>query len=232
MYSVFIQLTVELLFGFIGLLIAVKIIGKRQVQQVSPFDFVSSVVLGELLGNAIYNTDTTIFHILYGIAVWTLLLFCIEKIVQKSHKARIVVEGTPKLIVKNGMIDYQVLKKEKLDFAELTSLLREKEVFSIREVEYAILEPNGIITVIKKPPYENVKKMDIDISGKKAVLNLPLIIEGKVDKNNLSAIGYDQKWLIQKLKQHNVSNIADVLYAEWNQEQGIYIQKNTNNNSF
>ena len=223
--SVFFHLTVELLFGFIGLLIAVKIIGKRQVQQVSPFDFVSAVVLGELLGNAIYNMETTIFHVFYGIAVWTLLLLLIEKIVQKSRKARKIIEGSPKLVIKNGLIDYQVLKREKLDFEELTSLLRGRNAFSIREIEYAIIEPNGIITVIKKPAYDNVNKSDLNINTRPPQITLPLILEGKIDFNNLLVTGNDENWLKQGLQQQNIDRIEDVLYAEWNQNEGLYVQK-------
>lgn len=223
--SVFFHLTIELLFGFVGLLIAVKIIGKRQVQQVSPFDFVSAVVLGELLGNAIYNKETTVFHIFYGITVWTLLLLLIEKIVQKSRKARKIIEGSPKLVIKNGLIDYQVLKKEKLDFQELASLLRGNGAFSIREIEYAIIEPNGIITVIKKPPYDSVTKSDLNLSAGPPRFTLPLIIEGKIDSNNLSVTGNDENWLKQGLEQQGIESIEDVLYAEWNQVEGLYIQK-------
>lgn len=220
----FVQLTVELLFGFIGLLIAVKIIGKRQVQQISPFDFISAVVLGELLGNAIYVEETSIFHVLYAITIWTVMLLVIEKIVQKSRPIRRIVEGTPKLIIKRGLIDYKILKKEKLDFGELTSMLRDTGAFSVREVEYAILEPNGIITVIKKPPYDNVKKQDLNIPTKAAVLTLPLIIEGKIEPENLSDSGHDENWLLQEVRKQNVQNIEDVLYAEWNQTDGLLIQ--------
>lgn len=222
--SVFFHLTVELLFGFIGLLIAVKVIGKRQVQQISQFDFVSAIVLGELLGNAIYASETTVFHVIYGLAVWTVLLLMVEKIVQKSRKARNLIEGTPKLVIKKGLVDYEVLKKEKLDFAELTSLLRGKEAFSIREIEYAILEANGVITVIKKAPFDNVKRIDLNIT-RPAVINLPLIIEGKVEKRNLFDAGLNEAWLMDALRQQGIQNIQDVLYAEWNQEEGLYVQK-------
>jgi len=222
--SVFFHLTIELLLGFIGLLIAVKIIGKRQVRQISPFDFVSAVVLGELLGNAIYNMETNILHVLYGLAVWTVLLVLIEKIVQKSTKARMVIEGSPKLVIKNGQIDYQVLKKEKLDFLELTSLLRGQNTFSIREIEYAIIEPNGVITVIKKPEYQSVVKGDLNIPAPPAQVTLPLIMDGKVEYNNLRATGNDENWLRQSLKQLSIGSFEDVLYAEWNPNDGLYAQ--------
>ena len=226
--STYANLTLELFLGFIGLLIAVKIIGKRQVQQVSPFDFVSAVVLGELLGNAIYNDETTIFHIFYALSVWTLLLIFIEKVVQKSRKARSIIEGSPKFIIKKGIIDYDVLKKEKLDFDELISLLRGRDVFSIREVEYAIVEPNGIMTVIKKPPFETATRNDLNISLKPSSFSLPIIMDGEIEAKNLKATGHDKEWLVKKLKQNNVKKIAYVMYAEWNQTDGIYIQEKPN----
>jgi len=223
--SSILNLTLELLLGFIGLLIAVKIIGKRQVNQLSPFDFISAVVLGELLGNALYSDETTLFHIFYALAVWTFLLAIIEKIVQKSSKFRNLVEGTPKLIIKNGLIDYDVLKKEKLDFIELLTQLRDKDTFSIREVKYAIIEPSGIITVLKKAEYNNVVKRDLHIDSVSSSLSIPIILEGKIQANNLKATGNDENWLMTNLNEKNINGIESVVYAEWSEEEGFYIQE-------
>jgi len=104
--SIYLQITVELFFGFVGLLISVRIVGNRQVQQITPFDFVSAIVLGELLGNGVYDGDVTIVEMLYGIGLWTLLLITVEKITQKSQKIRNVIQGTPKLIIVDGIIQY------------------------------------------------------------------------------------------------------------------------------
>lgn len=227
--SEFFHLTIELLFGFVGLLIAVKIIGKRHVQQVSPFDFISAVVLGELLGNALYIEETTIFHIFYAISLWTLLLYMIEKIAQKSHKVRNVIEGSPVLIIKKGVIDFQVLKKEKLDFTELMSLLRDKDVFSVREIEYAIVEPSGVITVIKKTPYAQVVKSDVSPDTQPASINLPLVLDGNIDYHNLHLLGFDAYWLRQNLSQQGISDEKQVLFAEWNEKDGLYTQKKDEN---
>lgn len=228
--SAIFNLTIELFFGFIGLLIAVKIIGKRQVHQVSPFDFVSAVVLGELLGNAIYSKDTTIFHIIYALALWTLLLFLIEKITQKSIKFRTIVEGTPKLVIKNGLIDYDVLKKEKLSFDELLSELRHRGAFSIREVKYAIMEPSGIITVIKKSAYTQSINSQQNAKHISSSLSLPLIMEGQILTNNLTALGHDEKWLIDIIKNQNIQSLNDILYAEFSEKEGFYYQKNNPQN--
>jgi len=220
------DISLELFFGFIALLLAVKIIGRRHVQQISPFDFISAIVMGELLGNAIYD-DTSILFVVYAIALWALLLFVIEKLTQKSHKFRNVIEGSPILIIKKGIIDYSVLKNEKLDFTELLSLLRNKGIFSVREVEYAIVEPSGIITVIKKTPYEIVTKSDLSVQAPPAPINLPVILDGKIDKNNLKLLGFDEQWLKKMLLEQSITGIASVMYAEWNAEEGLYIQQNS-----
>ncbi len=224
--SVYFQLTIELFFGFIALLISMKIIGKRQIQQVSPFDFISAIVMGEFLGNAIYDSEISVFHIIYAIAVWTVLLYAIEKAVQKSRKLRRVVEGSPVLLIKNGVIDYQVMKKEKLDFVELLSVLRDKSAYSIREIEYAILEHNGIVSVIKKSQYDVVTRNDLHIEAKPAQLDLPLIIEGEIIKPNLMKTDHDESWLSNAMMQEfDVNDIKDILYAEWNANDGFHVQK-------
>lgn len=220
------DLSLELFFGFIALLVAVKIIGRRHVQQVSPFDFISAIVMGELLGNALYD-QTSIFYVVYAIALWALLLFAIEKLTQKSHGFRKVIEGSPILIIKKGKIDYEVLKKERLDFNELLSLLRNKDIFSVREVEYAIMEPNGIITVIKKTPYDSVVKSDFGIKEPPVPLNLAVVLDGKVDKNNLCLLGFDEQWLKERLKEQQILDITNVMYAECSTSEGLFVQQRT-----
>jgi len=220
----FLDLSLELFFGFIALLIAVKIIGRRHVQQITPFDFISAIVMGELLGNAIYD-ETSIFYVIYAIALWALLLYIIEKLTQKSHKFRNVIEGSPILIIKKGMIDFNVLKKEKLDFTELLSLLRNKGIFSVREVEYAIVEPSGIITVIKKAPYDSVSKSDLGIEAPPSSINMPVILDGKIDNNNLNVLGFDEQWLDNQLLGQNITGVTNVMYAEWNAFEGLYVQQ-------
>ena len=223
--SVFFKLTVELTAGFIGLIISVQVIGKRLVSQITPFDFISAIVLGELVGNAIYDPNTEFYHVLYAIFVWTLLIFVVELITQKFYKSRRVIEGHPTLIIKQGTIDFKALSKEGLDFSEFLTMLREKDVLSVKEVEYAILEASGNVTVIKKAKYSQPTLEDLNIKGTAPVLNLPVITDGDIIVNNLGILGYDELWLQQKLKQSKISNAQDVLYAEWNENEGLYVQK-------
>ncbi len=215
MLTEFTHITIELIGGFIGLLIAVKIIGKRQISQITPFDFISAIVLGEILGNAVYDKDINLLYIAYAIIIWVLLLYIIEKVSQKSIKLRNMIEGTPTFIVKEGKFDFEKIKKEGLDFAEVLSLLREKDTFSIQDVDYVILETSGDISIVRK-------------NNNLPVLTLPIILDGQILKENLRFSKHDENWLLDKLKQFQANDIKDVLYAEWNINDDIYVQKREN----
>lgn len=145
------QITIELFVGFFVLLVATKILGKTQISQLTPFDFISAIVLGELVGNTIYDSEVKVWSILYSVLVWTVLIYAIEVITQKFRGTRRFFEGYPSIIIRNGHIDRAQLKSNHLDINQLQQMLRQqKDIFSIREVEYMILEPNGNISVLKK----------------------------------------------------------------------------------
>lgn len=221
--SHFSNLTIELSVGFIALLLLTKILGKTQISQITPFDFISAIVLGELVGNAIYDNEVNVFYILYAMAFWGLLIFVVEKITQKYIKTVPFFDGKPSIIIRNGKIDYNQLKKEKLNMNELLSQLRQKDVFSIREIEYAIFEPSGSISVLKKSKYDVPSKQDLNLPQKTAHLSISLIIDGQVLSQNLKSAGFDKKWLEAQIKTFNISNVEDVLYAEWKEDEGLYV---------
>ena len=226
--SMYFQLSIKLFSGFIALLISLRLMGKRQISQITPFDFISAVILGEIVGNTIYDNNSSIFHLIYGIVFWTILILLIEKFTQKMYKYRDTVQGSPVFVIKKGQIDFEVLNKEKLDFGELISLLRAKDVFSIQEVDYAILEPSGVISVIKKPLYAQPTNKDLNIKISGTSLNLPLVLDGDIVFENLKVIDHDEDWLIRKLNKSNINNVSEILYAEWNSHDGLYIQKKQN----
>ncbi|HEY8363970.1 MAG TPA: DUF421 domain-containing protein [Haloplasmataceae bacterium] len=211
--NTYIQVTIELILGFISLLISVRIIGKRQMSQISPFDFISAIVLGELLGNAIYDKEVTIIEIIYALFLWTLLLFITEKLTLKFIAPRRFLQSAPSFIIYNGKFDYEKMGKEGLDFQEIIALLRQKDIFSVQDVDYCIFETSGNISVIKK-----------NTSGN-PILALPIIIEGKIIEDNLKYTQHSRDWVIKKLQEKQIINLNQILYAEWNNNDEIYIQE-------
>ncbi|MBF8984403.1 DUF421 domain-containing protein [Lutibacter sp. B2] len=218
-----INLTVELIIGFFALLIITKILGKTQINQITPFDFISSLVLGELVGNAIYDKDINAFYILYAVSLWALLLYIIEILTQKFKGTRSFFEGQPSILIRNGQIDFNELKKEKLDINELQGLLRSKDIFSIREIQYAILETNGSISVLKKSKYDNPTNEDLNLPEKPIYLPVTVILDGEILWDNVQACGFNEKWIKKQLHANKISKIKEVFYAEWKKDEGLHI---------
>ena len=216
------QLTIELIVGFFSLLLITRILGKTQITQLTAFDFISALILGELLGNAIYDDETGVVKVLFAVTVWGLLIFFIQLVSRKSISLRYLIEGKPSLVIQKGLIDRQALKKNRLNINELQTLLREKDVFSVREVEYAILEQNGSLTVLRKPEFDTPTLKDLNIPSTSRSLPMVLVSDGVILNHELIKIGKNESWLKTKLKQQGYVNIANILYAEWREEDGLY----------
>ncbi len=217
------QLTIELIIGFFSLLLFTRLIGKTQITQLTAFDFISALIMGELLGNAIYDDDTGVVKIIFAIAVWGLLIFAIQFVGQKSITLRNLLEGKPSLVINKGVIDRQELKKNRMNINELQTLLRDKGVFSAREVEYAILEQNGSLTVLRKPEFDTptLKDLNLPLNGK----SLPtlLLSDGVILNQSLKGICKNESWLKKELKKQGFVNIDNILFAEWREEDGFYV---------
>ncbi len=220
------QTVLELVIGFIALLIATKILGKTQISQLTPFDFISAIVLGELLGNSVYDHEIYIWNILIALSIWTLLIFIVERLTQKFRGVRSTFEGNPSIIIRKGHIDRDELKSNHLDINQLQQMLRQqKDIFSIREVEYLILEPNGLISVIRKPKYSSPTIDDLKLKQKAVYLPITIISDGIVDQDNLKQAGFDENWLFNQLEKKKISKAEDVLYAEWSEDEGFFCLK-------
>ncbi len=111
----YISLTVELIIGLFGLLILTRLMGRASISEATPFDFVSVLIVGDFVGEAIYNKEVKVFFILYAIFLWGLLIILIDFITLKFSKTRNIFESTPSLIIDNGVLDKKEMKRNKLD---------------------------------------------------------------------------------------------------------------------
>ncbi|KZE63392.1 hypothetical protein AWM68_15365 [Fictibacillus phosphorivorans] len=209
------QLTTELVVGFVALFLLTKILGKTQISQITPFDFISSIFLGELVGNAMYDDETSIFVILYAILIWGTMIYVVEIISQKFKGTRKFLEGAPTIVIRKGIIDRYMLKKSKLDINQLQNLVRQKGYFGLREVEYAILESNGSLSILPKYQYGPPNRQDLNLhSQQQPELPVTLILDGELNHDNLSTAGISKKKLMEQLHKHGYSSVEEVVYAE------------------
>ncbi|WP_346725793.1 DUF421 domain-containing protein [Alteribacter keqinensis] len=222
--TTFPSLTIELLIGFFALLILTKVLGKTQITQLTPFDFISALVLGELVGNAIYDKEIGLKYVLYAIGLWGTFIYFIEYITQKWKGTRSILEGKPSIVIREGVIDRNQLKKNKLDLDQLQHLLRDKDVFSFKEVEYAILEPNGTVNVLKKTPFQSVLMKDLN-PGTKGKVSLPISIisDGEWVEKNIHQTRLNVNLLSDIFSREGL-NLGDIMYAEFSEGEPLYVQ--------
>lgn len=221
-------LTTELIIGFFFLFIIVKFVGRKIINQITPFTFIASIVLGELLGNALYDDQVGILYVIYSMTLWGSLLFIVEYLGQKYLLFRGIFEGKPSALIKNGIIDREELKRNRMNINQLQSLLRQSETFSIREVAFCYLEANGSISILKKAKYQKTTQEDFNMLTKPVNVPVTLIRDGKILWDELKDLNFDESWLKTQLTSQGISDYKDVFLAEWLEDDGIFVQKNIN----
>ena len=218
------DLTIELIIGFIFLFLIVKFVGKKIIDQISPFTFIAAIVLGELLGNALYDHKIGVFYIVYSMTIWGGLLFSVEYLSQKFLAFRGVVEGKPSALIENGIVDRESLRKNRMNINQLQSLLRQSETFSIREVAYCYLEANGSISILKKSKYQKTTQEDFNMPSTVVSVPVTLIRDGEVLWDEIIDLGFNESWLKSQLNTQNITDYKDVFIAEWLQGDGLFVQ--------
>lgn len=221
----YLQLVLELVVGFAALFLYTKLMGKTHFSQLTPFDFISVLILGELIGNAVYDEKVTISHILFATSTWAVLIFMSLIITQKFKNMRKFMEGEPSIVVRKGKIQYEVMKRNKMDLNQLQSLVRQKGYLSIREIEYAILETNGSLSVFPRTELAPVNRNDLNLTREEEGLPVTLILDGELVQDNLEEAGVDINWLVEQLKNRNIMSFKTVLIAEWQPKIGLYVQQ-------
>ncbi len=219
----YLSLAVELVVGLFALLFLMKLMGRASIAEATPFDFVSAIVLGDFVGSAIYDPKVKVTSILFAIALWGIMILLIDFITLKINVSRGLFESKPSLIIQNGVLNRGEMKKNKLDMNRLQTLIREKNAFSIREIEFAILEANGKISVIKKPMYDTVKRKDLQLPITSISMPVTLISDGVLIKTALRDIHKNEEWLQDELQLRGFKKIKDVFLAEWREEDGLFI---------
>jgi uncharacterized membrane protein YcaP (DUF421 family) len=216
---------IEVVVGFFVLLITTKILGKTQINQLTPFDFISALVLGELVGSAIHDKEVGAFQIVFVVVIWAILIYVTEIITQKFKGTRSFLEGRPSIVIHKGKINYEGLKKNKLDINQLQNLLRKKDVFSLKQVEYAILETDGTVSVMKKSYFDAPTRGDLQLKEEKVILPMTFVSDGEIILDNLQESGLDEKWLRSQLQVQGCNRVSDCLFAEWTEGESLYVIK-------
>ena len=187
---------------FILLIVSMKIMGKREIGQLSLFDFLIILIIADviIIGIENYSKSVLIFLIPLFILVFSQKLIAIIDL--KVPKIRKAFDGKEELIIIKGKLNIEAMKKEKYNMSDLYSQLRDKSIRSLEEVEYAVLETNGNLSVFTYK--ENIN-----------VFPLPIIVSGEIEEENLKYINKSKKWVTEQLKKQGIKNIKDIYGASF-----------------
>lgn len=225
------ELIVRISLGFIVLFILARIMGRKEISQMTFFNFVSAIAIGSIAANLAVNQNLSIQNGVLALAGWTAFTLVMDLIDIKSKKARKVTTGDPITVIKEGKIVERALKKSRLDIDALKTMLRQKNIFSLADVDYAIFETNGNLSVMPKEPKQPLTKSDMNkVNPSKKMVPLPteVITDGMVLTNNLTKLKLDQAWLDQQLQQAGIKSASDVFYAEVQQDGTLFTDNRDN----
>ncbi|MGE7604236.1 DUF421 domain-containing protein [Peribacillus sp. NPDC097675] len=212
--------------SFLVLLSLTRIMERKEISEMTFFNFASAISIGSIAGNLSFNHRLSILNGIIALMVWSLLTLLSGRVVIKSKRARKLMNGEPLIIIKNGKMVDKSLRKVNLDSDTLMALLRQKNIFSITESEYAIFEITGKLSVMKKDNKQPVTREDMNIVSTQK--KLPPIItgvvsDGVINKNNLDMLNLDTDWLNEQLLKARISTISAVFYAEVQPDHTLHI---------
>lgn len=200
--------------GFISifyLFLVIKILGKKQISELNIFDYVIGITLGNIAAEMTVNDEITILNGILAMTIYGIVSLFVSYVSCKSIWARRFISGFPIVLMDNGKISKEQLKKVKLDLNDLMQDARENGYFDLSEIECAVMEVSGKVSFLPKSANAPVQNHDLKIKTYRAGLTANLVIDGVIMENNLKAIGKDKEWLLKKLDKEGYSNVSDIL---------------------
>lgn len=205
------------------LLFFARIMGRKQIAQLTYFDYVLGITIGSIAASASVDKDMTVLQGCFSIVIWSLLTILISITALKNIKLRLLINSEPLLIINKGKVIYKNMKKAKYNIGDLLMQLRVKDIFYITDVETAILEPDGKLSVLKKADKAAVTAEDLNIKKPEAGIMTDIILDGNILYTHLPQVQKDEYWIFQQLKTRNINNINDVVYAGLQADGKVYI---------
>ncbi|MFE5319775.1 DUF421 domain-containing protein [Paenibacillus sp. NPDC056579] len=214
------EIILRAVISFIGLLIWARILGKKLISHMTFFDFVAGVTYGSIGGNLIFNKSISLLVGAVGLTIFSVLVLLSDYISLKSFLGRKILDSEPQLIIASGQILLDNMKKARLTINDLQMLLRKKDVFYIDEIEFAFLETDGSLSVLKKTKYRSVLREDVNIQSMSRGIPHACIIDSNIIEENLNKIRKNRQWLENLLKQKNIQ-LENVLLAQIDQRDHV-----------
>lgn len=210
-------------------MLSVKSMGKRQIGQLQPFELTVTIMVSGLATLPMENPGIPIANGIIAILTILVAQVFVSLLSLKSYKARSLISGNPTILIQNGIINEDNLRKEMYTINDLIEQLRINNVPNIADVEFAILETNGQLSIIPKSQKRALNPEDLNVSTKYEGIPYELVVDGIIMEDNLRSINLSKKWLDSELKKFGVSNLKNLLFASIDSDGKLYYQEKTKN---
>lgn len=210
---------------FVALLIFTRILGKTQISQMSIFEYISGITIGSIAGELTTDLSGRPWPMFVGLAAWIALTFMTQFASLKSRWLGKMMDGEPVIVVQNGQILERNLGLLRLRGGELASMLRTQGVFDLQQVEFAILEPRGELSVLMRSQNRPVTPADLQIPTKYEGIGVELVIDGEIMDQNLQRLGVNHAWLKAKCEEQGIRSMNEVFLAILDSQGKLYIDR-------
>ena len=215
-------------FTYFLTLILCRLMGRKVISQMTFFDFVVGIIVGSVAANLVVNVKNPVITATTSLITLTFLTVVVDYAHIKSFLSRKIINSEPVSLIENGKIVDANMRRTRFSLDALTMLLREKNVFNISEVEFAILETDGKLSVLKKSQYLPVTPADLKVPTPYKGLTRDVVIDGSIMEENLEDVNLNRQWLLNKLKDYGVTNVKEVFYAGLDTSGNLYVSKKQN----
>ena len=214
--------------SLVTLFLVTKMLGKKQVSQLSLFDYVIGISIGNFAAEMTINLETNYWNGIFAVVLFGVIAYLISYLSMKSIVLRRFFMGVPTIMIQHGKLLEKNMRKVKFDINDLIEECRSAGYFNLEDIEYAVLEVDGMLSILPKVGKRPVTVGDMQLKVPKEGLCANVIIDGKIMKHNLDNINKNQEWLIKQLKVMGYTDIRQILLATVDiHEKVVVYEKNT-----
>lgn len=216
---------IRTVYAYLLLMLAIRLMGRKAISQMTFFDFAVGITLGSVTANLALGPSESAYSASTVLIVLALLAIATGYVYIKSFGGRKLVNSEPTVVIDSGQIVNKNMQRARLTLNQLAALLREKNVFSMADVEFAILETDGKLSVLPKAQKMPLTPSDMNIQATYKGLTKDLVIDGNVMTENLKSANKNAEWLRDQLGKQGINDVRNVFYAGLDSSGGLYVSK-------
>ncbi|WP_174728565.1 DUF421 domain-containing protein [Mesobacillus harenae] len=210
------------LVGFFLMLILARIMGKKQITQITYYEYIVGISIGSIAAELTFSPHIRMSNFILGMIIWSVIPLILAKAELKSPKFRTLLEGKPTTLVSDGKILENNMRKVNLTIDEMMILLRQQSVFKLSDVQSATMEKNGQVTVLKKRELQPLTPKDIGMNVKKETQPRIVVIDGNLMEKSLIDYGFTKEWLLSEINKQGAKGFSDVFMAQIDSMGNVY----------